>query len=111
VRQAEVAQPRLVLVELPLHVDDFEERPADHDRLAAEDVELRAQVLRHGGRAPAELDDRDVLAARLEDVLPRAWSETLVEDMREPGVALPRGHSQESVLKARHRAPAGYRRH
>src|SRR5207249_1025156 len=69
VRQAEVTEPLLVLVEPVLRIDDLEERPADDDRLLAEHLELPLQASRHGGGAPPELDDRDVVAGNLEDVL------------------------------------------
>src|SRR5438270_454340 len=70
VRQAEMIQPLLVLVEPILDVDDLEEGAADHDGLLLQHLELALEVVRHGGGAPPELDDRDVRAARLEDVLP-----------------------------------------
>ena len=38
-------------------------------------------------RAPAELDDVDVVAGRLEQVLERARAEPLVDDVREAAVA------------------------
>src|SRR5439155_1330312 len=75
-------QPALVLVELVPGVDDLEEGPTDDDGLLAEHLELPLQVARHPGRAPAELDDVDVLAGGLEDVLPCARAEALVEDVR-----------------------------
>ena len=43
VREAELVEPRLVLVELALDVDDLEEGAADHDRLALQHVELRSR--------------------------------------------------------------------
>ena len=65
VGQPEFPEPALVLVEPVLGVDDLEERAADHDRLP---VERRrsccARLLRHRGCAPAEFDDRDVVAGR-----------------------------------------------
>ena len=87
VREAELGQPALVLVELVLRVDDLEERAADHDGLLAQDVELALEVGRHVRGAPAELDDVDVLAGGLEHVLPRARAEALVEHVGEPAVA------------------------
>ena len=87
VRHAELAEPALVLVELALRVDGLEEGAADHDRLVLQHVELALQVRRHVGRAPAELDDVDVVAARLEHVLPRARAEALVDHVREAAVA------------------------
>ena len=44
VRQAELGQPLLVLVELVLRVDDLEERAAEHDGLVAQHVELPLEV-------------------------------------------------------------------
>src|SRR6266498_3785606 len=95
VLQPETLEPRLVLVELPLRVDDLEVRPADDDRLLAEHLELSLQVLRHGCGAPPELDDRDVVAGNLEDVLPRARTESLVDHVGQTVVR----------LKDEHRAP------
>ena len=40
VREPELAEPALVLVELALRVDDLEERAADDDGLLAQDLEL-----------------------------------------------------------------------
>src|SRR5262245_6742626 len=83
VRQAEVGEPALVLVDLVLDVYDLEERAADDDGLAAQYLELPAQVRCDVRGAPAELDDVDVDAGGLEDVLPAARAEALVEDVRE----------------------------
>src|SRR5437879_6239444 len=58
----EAAQPALVVVQAIARVHDLEEGAADHDRLGAEHLELPAEVARHPGGAPAELDDVDVLA-------------------------------------------------
>src|SRR4051812_13050538 len=65
---AEGREPALVLVELVLDVDGLEERAADDDGLALQHVELPLEVVGHVRRAPAELDDVDVLARRLEHV-------------------------------------------
>src|SRR4051812_43202432 len=100
VREPEVAQPRLVLVELARDVDDLEERPADHDGLFAQHVELAPQVARDCGCSPAELDDRDVVAARLEYVLPAAGAETLVDDVRQSVVWLKVEQRSPSVCPA-----------
>ena len=71
VREAELAQPALVVVELAERVDDLEEGPADHDRLLAQDLELalRGSASRTAVPQPS-LTIVDVLAGRLEDVLP-----------------------------------------
>src|SRR5262249_60834324 len=90
---------RLVGVELVAGVDHFEERAADHDALAAQDLELALEPLRHPGRPPPELDDVDVVAARLEDVLPGTNAEPLVEHVREAAVAV------DADIKGGHRAP------
>src|SRR4029079_19797659 len=74
---------------------DLEVRAADDDGLLAQHLKLAREVRRDRGGAPAELDDRDVVAARLEDVLPRARAEALVEHVRESVVR----------LKVEHRAP------
>src|SRR5690242_16735714 len=63
VRDAEVVEPVLVLVELAAHVHDLEERAADDDGLVLQHVELALEVLRDERGAPPELDDRDVVAA------------------------------------------------
>src|SRR5581483_6907724 len=70
VREPELLQPPLVLVELAAQVDDLEERAADHDTLLLEHVELPLQVVRDVRGSPPELDDVDVLAGHLENVLP-----------------------------------------
>ena len=44
VREPELVEPGLVLVEPVADVDDLEERAADDDRLLAQDVELAPQV-------------------------------------------------------------------
>src|SRR3954452_822725 len=57
--QAELRQPRLVLVDLVLHDHRLEERAADHDRLAggAQHLELATQVLRDlRGAGPENYD-------------------------------------------------------
>src|SRR3954471_6011162 len=77
VLDTEVVQPLLVLVEHAAHVDDLEERPADHDGLAFQHVELALQVLRDVRSPPAELDDVDVLAGHVEHVFPAARPESL----------------------------------
>src|SRR5512132_862305 len=81
VREPELAEPELVLVHLAARPDGLEERPADDDALAGQHLELALQVRRDVRRPPAELDDVDVVAARLEDVLPGPRPEPLVEDM------------------------------
>src|SRR5205823_14146954 len=96
VLDSELLQPTLVVVEPVARVHDLEERPAHHDRLVAQHLELPVQVAGHPGRAPAELDDVGSVAARLEDVLPRARAEALVEDVREPAVA---GDSELKVVQ------------
>src|SRR5215211_3058813 len=87
VRQPELAKPTLVLLHLPARPDCFEERAADDDSLLSEHLELAAQVRRHVGRAPAQLDHVDVVAARLEDVLPRPRPEPLVENVGQAAFA------------------------
>ena len=72
VRQAEARSATACTRRACPCVDDLEERAADHDRLVAQHVELALEVPRHVRRAPAELDDRDVVAGDLEDVLPGA---------------------------------------
>src|SRR5581483_3829269 len=96
---AEVGEPPLEVVELPARVDDLEERAPDHDGLAAQNLELPLEVACDVGRAPPELDDRDVVARNVEDVLPRARAEPLVEDVRKTAVAL------DADVKGGHRAP------
>ena len=97
--EPELDQPLLVLVEFSERVDDLEERPADHDGLVAQHVELALEVVRDVRGAPAELDDRDVIAGDLEHVLPRARAEALVDHVREADVLA------EAELKGGHRAP------
>src|SRR5204863_9189093 len=79
VLQPEAVEPALVVVEPAFRVDDLEVRPADHDGLLAQHLELALQVSGDGGSAPAELDDRDVIPRNLEQVLPRARAEALVD--------------------------------
>src|SRR6478609_2038441 len=98
-REAQVLQPRLVVVEPALRVDDLEERAAEDDGLVAQHVQLALEALRHVRRAPAELDDRDVLAGDLEDVLPRARAEALVDHVGQADVAA------DAEIKGGHRAP------
>src|SRR6476619_584511 len=100
VREAELLQPALVALDLVLHEHDLEEGPADHDGLSPQDVELRAQVGRDVGGAPAELDDVDVVARRLEHVLPRTRAEALVDHVGQPA-----GTRRQAKVKAAHRAP------
>ncbi len=97
VRQPELSQPRLVLVELALRVDDLEERPADHHRLLAQHLELALEVRRDVRGAPAELDDVDVDARGLEHVLPPARAEALVDHV---------GQAAGAWLKVEQRAPS-----
>src|SRR5690348_15402427 len=99
VRDAEALEPALVLLELVADVDDLEERAADDDGLAAQDVELAAQVLRDVRGPPAELDDVDVVAGDLEHVFPSARAEALVEDVRQAAV------TRQADVKNGHRAP------
>src|SRR5205814_10087557 len=79
VPQPEALEPRLVVLEPALRVDDLEVRPADYDRLLAQHLELSLELAGDGGGAPAELDDRDVIAGDVEHVLPRARAATFVE--------------------------------
>ena len=64
-------------------------------------IELPLQVAGHVRRSPAELDDVDVVAGRLEQVLDRARAEALVDHVREAGAA-PR---QLEEVRASQRAP------
>src|SRR5947208_9145009 len=100
VRDAELAEPALVVVELILDIDDLEEGAADDDRLLAQDVELALETFGDEGGAPAQLDDVDVGAARLEHVLPGPGAKPLVEHVGEAAVAV------ETEVKAGHRAPS-----
>src|SRR5262249_52477451 len=61
--------------------------PADDDRLAVQHLQLAPQVAGDPSGTPAELDDVDVVAARLEDVLPGARAQAFVEHMGETPVA------------------------
>ena len=100
VREAELGEPPLVLVELARRVDDLEERAADHDRLLAQHVELALEVARDVRGAPAELDDRDVVARHLEDVLPAARAEALVDHVGQADVP------RQVEIKGGQRAPS-----
>ena len=100
VGQPELLQPAFVVVHLVLRDHRLEERSADHDGLPAQHVELCAQVRRDVGGAPAELDDVDVVARRLEHVLPRMRAEALVDHVSQAG-----GTRRQAQIKAAHRAP------
>src|SRR5207237_4070919 len=107
VREAELCDPRLVLVETVARIDDLEERPADDNGLFAEHLELPRQIRGDGCRAPAELDDRDVVPGNLENVLPRARTEPLVEHMGQPVMRLKVEHSIPPTSSWRARARRG----
>ena len=89
VREAEVLEPALELVHLALAVDGLEERPAADDgrRERAVERDLLLEVVRDVARAPAELDDVDVLAGRVEEPLDLAEVQALVHDVREAALA------------------------
>ncbi len=84
---------------LPQRIHDLEERPADHHGLVAQHLELALEIVRDVRGAPAELDDRDVIAGDLEHVLPRARAEALVDHVRQADVLA------ETEIKGGHRAP------
>ena len=95
-------EPALEVVDLVLRVDRLEERAAAHDRRRERAVErdLLLEVVRDVARAPAELDDVDVLAGGVEEALDLAQVQALVDDVREPALArlaLARGDVQERV--------------
>src|SRR2546423_9083515 len=100
VGDTELAEPALVVVELPLCVDDLEEGAANDDGLLAQHFQLALEPGGDEGGAPPELDDVDVGPARLEHVLPRARAKALVEHMGEAAVAA------QAEVKAGHRAPS-----
>src|SRR5581483_6833377 len=100
-------EPALVLLELVARVHDLEEGSPDHHALLAQDLELALEPVGHPGCPPAELDDVDVRAVCLEHVRPGAGAEPLVEDVREPAVAL--DPEVEAVVRAGHRAPSASR--
>jgi len=112
VREAVFGQPGLELVEPVPRVDRLEERPAaDDGRLeVAVERDLLLEIVRDVAGSPAELDDVDEGARRVEETFDLAQVQTLVHDVREPRaprLVRPRGNSQESVLKAGHR-PGSY---
>jgi hypothetical protein len=85
--EPELRQPALVPVDLVGGVDGLEEGAADDNPLLAEDFELPAEIRGDVRGPPAELDDVDVIAARLEDVFPRARAEALVDHVSQAAVA------------------------
>src|SRR5581483_1476257 len=110
VREAELPQPRLELVELAARVDGLEERPAADDRRLERAVErdLLLEVVRDVARAPAELDDVDELTGCVEEALDVPEVQPLVDDVGEPLVprlALAPRHAEEAVVKAGHTVP------
>ncbi len=95
--EAVVAQPAAVAVELAAHLGDLEQRAAaDHgDAERAVERELLAQVLRHVRRAPAELDDVDVVAAGRHQALDLRQGQALVHDVRDADLARLGGPERE----------------
>ena len=111
VREAVVLEPALEVVHLVLAVDGLEERPAADDRGRERAVErdLLLEVVGDVARAPAELDDVDVLARGVEEPLDLAQVQPLVDDVRQSALAwlaLARGHVEERVaVIVVHRSP------
>ena len=115
VREAEVLEPALELVHLALAVHGLEERAAADDRRRERAVErdLLLEVVRDVARAPAELDDVDVLAGGVEEALDLAEVQALVHDVREATLArlaLARRDVEERMLvRGVHRSPPASR--
>src|SRR5207247_10630719 len=110
VGEALLAEPRLVLVARPAGDDGLEERAAADDGRLERAVErdLLLEVARDVRGAPAELDDVDVVAGRVEEALDVAQIEALVDDVGETRVArlrCARGQVEERV-KDGQRAPS-----
>ena len=104
-------EPALVLVELSAGDDGLEECPAADDRGLERAIEgdLLLEVVRHVGRAPAELDDVHVFARRVEEAFDLRQAHPLVDDVGEPlhpRLRRARGHVEEVVgPKVVHTAP------
>lgn len=85
--QTELAKPPFVLVDLAASPDGLEEGAAHDDPFVAQYLELASEIGRDIGGSPPELDHVDVVAGRLENVLPGARPEALVEDVRQAAFA------------------------
>src|SRR5579862_563187 len=112
VREAVFREPMLELVDLVPRVDRLEERAATDDRRTERAVErdLLLEVVRDVARPPAELDDVHEGACGVEQPLDLPQVQPLVDDVGQAALARlsgPRGHTEKSVLKARHSAPPG----
>src|SRR5207245_11797895 len=83
--EAVSVEPGAVVAELVLRPHCFEEGATADNRLRGRPVqlELALEVAGHVAGAPAQLDDADAVACRLEQVLDGAGAEALVDHVRD----------------------------
>src|SRR5919197_4658148 len=111
VRETEVLEPALEIIDLVLREDGLEERAsADHRSVeGAVERDLLLEIVRDVARAPAELHDVDVCARGVEEAFDLAQVQSLVDDMREaPRARLPRAGrdvEERGSVKGVHRCP------
>ncbi len=93
VLDAELAQPAAQAVDPPVQPGQLGQRPAEHhgDARGAVRVELRLEVARDVGRAPAQPDQVHVVARAAHEPLRLGRREAGVDHVRDPGRARLRG--------------------